>query len=49
MCDRIVVYGSQISSGMKGEIEYAHQLGIPVLYRQEIAVSQKPGGEKDAV
>lgn len=49
MCDRIVVYGSRISSGMKREIEYAQQLGIPVLYRQEISAPQKSRGEKNAV
>jgi len=34
---------------MKGEIEYAQRLGIPVIYRQDTVASQKPGGEKNAV
>ena len=49
MCERIVVYGSRISSGMKEEIEYAQSLGIPVLYRQELPASQMSGGVKNAV
>ena len=49
MCERIVVYGSRISSGMKEEIEYAQSLGIPVLYRQELPASQMTGGVKNAV
>jgi len=49
MCERIVVYGTRISSGMKGEIEYAQRLGIPVIYRQDTVASQKLGGEKNAV
>jgi len=36
MCSRLVVYGDRISNGMKGEIEAAHRLGIPVLYRAGI-------------
>ena len=34
MCSRVVVFGSRISSGMRGEIELAEQLGIPVFYRK---------------
>ena len=49
MCERIVVYGSRISSGMKEEIEFAQSLGIPVLYRQELPASQMTGGVKNAV
>ena len=49
MCSRIVVYGPRISPGMKGEIEYAEHLGIPVIYREDISSSQKHGGEKNAV
>ena len=49
MCSRIVVFGDRISSGMKGEIEYAQSLGIPVIYREAVPSGQKPGGEKSAV
>lgn len=43
MCSRLVVYGPRISNGMRGEIEAARQLGIPILYRQAI------GGMEDAM
>ena len=33
MCSRLVVYGSRISSGMRGEITAAERLGIPIYYR----------------
>lgn len=34
MCSRVVVFGSRISAGMRGEIALAEQLGIPVFYRK---------------
>lgn len=34
MCSRMVVFGSRISAGMRGEIELAERLGIPVFYRK---------------
>jgi len=49
MCDRIVVYGSRISPGMKGEIEYAESLGIPVIYREGMIATRDHGGDKSAV
>lgn len=49
MCSRVVVFGSHISSGMKGEIEEANKLGIPVLYRNGIKSCICTGGDGDAV
>ena len=49
MCSRIVVYGTRISPGMKGEIEYAECHGIPVIYREDVSLSHINGGEKSAV
>ena len=34
LCDRLVIYGDRISSGMKEEIRRARELGIPILNRQ---------------
>ena len=34
LCDRLVIYGDRISSGMKEEIQRAQELGIPILNRQ---------------
>lgn len=33
MCVRLVVFGDQISNGMKSEILKAKELGLPILYR----------------
>jgi len=49
MCSRLVVYGHRISTGMRGEIEYAERLGIPVLYREDVSSAKVSGGEKSAV
>lgn len=37
LCSRVVVYGDIISNGMKGEMENAKSLGIPILFRDGIA------------
>ena len=34
LCDRLVIYGDRISSGMKEEIQSARELGIPIFDRQ---------------
>ena len=49
MCSRVVVFGGYISSGMKGEIEQAEKLGIPVLYRNGIKGCDNAGGVENAV
>ena len=49
MCARVVVFGSRISAGMQGEIEYAEQHGIPVFYRPAIVESKTKGVVKNAV
>ena len=42
MCRELWAFGDRISSGMKKEIEYAGELGIPVRYiREEINVRDK--------
>ncbi len=49
MCSQMVVYGSQISEGMKGEIALAENMGIPVLYRPGISFPDYEGGGRHAV
>ncbi len=49
LCSQMVVYGSRISAGMKGEIATAERLGIPVLYRQGIPAADTCGGTGYAV
>lgn len=49
MCSQMVVYGSRISEGMKGEIATAQKLGIPILYRPGILDSDTDGGVSRAV
>ena len=34
MCSRVVIFGSRISDGMRGEIQLAERLSIPVFYRR---------------
>lgn len=41
MSTRVVVFGSQISSGMDQEIRAAQNLGIPVFYRAGLQESLK--------
>ena len=45
LCDRFVIYGDRISSGMKEEIRRARELGIPILNRQ----TQLSDGSSDPV
>ena len=45
LCDRLVIYGDRISSGMKEEIRRARKLGIPILNRQ----TQLSDGSSDPV
>lgn len=45
LCDRLVIYGDRISSGMKEEIRRARELGIPILNRQ----TQLSDGSSDPV
>ena len=45
LCDRLVIYGDLISSGMKAEIRRARELGIPILNRQ----TQLSDGSSDPV
>ena len=40
LCDRLIVYGDRVSKGMRGEIENAEELGIPVFYRQGITANE---------
>ena len=49
MCSQMVVYGSRISEGMKGEIATARKMGIPILYRPGIPQSNTNGGVSRAV
>ena len=49
MCSQMVVYGSRISEGMKGEITLAEELGIPGLYRPGIPFPDYEGGGCHAV
>ena len=49
MCTQMVVYGSRISEGMKGEIALAKKLGIPIFYRQGIPNVDSDGGAEYAV
>ena len=49
MCTQMVVYGSRISEGMKGEIATAKKLGIPIAYRPGIPLSDSNGGVGRAV
>ncbi len=49
MCSQMVVYGSRISEGMKGEIAAAEKMGIPIFYRSEIPFPDYGGGERHAV
>ncbi len=49
LCSQMVVYGSRISEGMKGEIALAERMGIPILYRPGIPVSETSGGIEYAV
>lgn len=41
LCSQLVVYGPRISQGMRGEIEAAKQMGIPVLYRLTVPKAKK--------
>lgn len=45
LCDRLVIYGDRISSGMKEEIRRSRELGIPILNRQ----TQLSDGSSDPV
>lgn len=33
-CDELWIFGDRISEGMKGEIEYANRIGIPIYYKR---------------
>ena len=48
MCTQMVVFGSYISDGMKGEIATAEKMGIPIHYRPAL-FHQAVGGERHAV
>lgn len=48
LCDRIVVYGDEITEGMRLEIHHAMKLGIPIYYRAAPPGFQV-GGVSDAV
>ncbi len=49
LCTQMVVYGSRISEGMKGEIAAAERMGIPVFYRPGIPFPDYGGGGQHAV
>lgn len=48
LCERIVVYGDDITEGMRLEIQRAEELGIPIYFRAAPAAFQV-GGVSNAV
>jgi len=48
LCDRIVVFGDEITDGMCAEMQYAEELGIPTFFRAAPPVF-RIGGVSDAV